>query len=114
MNCGATVAVVGFGSSRGAPRLARSFGNLTGPVRTPLWRIAPREPYSDGPDRLPLPASTPPRPRAAVMDLSLQLSANPAAALPILFGAGMLTSLTPCVYPMIPITAAIGGGQSGV
>jgi cytochrome c-type biogenesis protein len=46
------------------------------------------------------------------MDISLQLSSNPAAALPILFGAGMLTSLTPCVYPMIPITAAIVGGQS--
>jgi cytochrome c-type biogenesis protein len=29
-----------------------------------------------------------------------------------LFGAGVLTSLTPCVYPMIPITAAIVGGQS--
>src|SRR5947209_14017550 len=25
----------------------------------------------------------------------------------------MLTSLTPCIYPMIPITAAIVGGQSG-
>jgi thiol:disulfide interchange protein DsbD len=46
------------------------------------------------------------------MDLAAQLSANPAAALPVLFGAGVLTSLTPCVYPMIPITAAIVGGQS--
>jgi len=46
------------------------------------------------------------------MDLATQLSANPAAALPVLFGAGVLTSLTPCVYPMIPITAAIVGGQS--
>jgi len=28
---------------------------------------------------------------------------------------GVLTSLTPCIYPMIPITAAIvGGGQAGV
>jgi len=40
------------------------------------------------------------------------LSANPAAALPVLFLAGVLTSLTPCIYPMIPITAAIVGGQS--
>ena len=46
------------------------------------------------------------------MDLAAQLSANPAAALPALFGAGVLTSLTPCVYPMIPITAAIVGGQT--
>lgn len=40
------------------------------------------------------------------------LSANPLAALPALFLAGVLTSLTPCIYPMIPITAAIVGGQS--
>ncbi|HEY0780038.1 MAG TPA: cytochrome c biogenesis protein CcdA [Gemmatirosa sp.] len=46
------------------------------------------------------------------MDLAAQLSAHPAAALPVLFGAGVLTSLTPCVYPMIPITAAIVGGQT--
>lgn len=30
-------------------------------------------------------------------------------ALPILFLAGVLTSLTPCVYPLIPITVAIFG-----
>jgi len=47
-----------------------------------------------------------------VSDIASQLSGNPAAALPLLFGAGVLTSLTPCVYPMIPITAAIVGGQS--
>ena len=41
------------------------------------------------------------------------LSGNPALALPALFAGGVLTSLTPCVYPMIPITAAIVGGQSG-
>ena len=35
---------------------------------------------------------------------------QPWAALPVLFGAGVLTSLTPCIYPMIPITAAIIGG----
>ena len=28
----------------------------------------------------------------------------------MLFGAGVLTSLTPCVYPMIPITAGVLGG----
>lgn len=37
--------------------------------------------------------------------------ANPALAIPVLFGAGVLTSLNPCIYPMIPITAAIVGGQ---
>lgn len=46
------------------------------------------------------------------MDLAAQLSLHPVAALPALFGAGVLTSLTPCVYPMIPITAAIVGGQT--
>jgi thiol:disulfide interchange protein DsbD len=46
------------------------------------------------------------------VDLAAQLTAHPAAALPALFAAGVLTSLTPCVYPMIPITAAIVGGQT--
>src|SRR5256885_4252188 len=40
------------------------------------------------------------------------LSGNPALAIPLLFLAGVLTSLTPCIYPMIPITAAIVGGNS--
>lgn len=31
--------------------------------------------------------------------------------LPLMFAAGVLTSLTPCIYPMIPITAAIVGGS---
>lgn len=35
---------------------------------------------------------------------------RPLAALPVLFGAGLLTSLTPCIYPMIPITAGVLGG----
>lgn len=41
-----------------------------------------------------------------------QLSGSPATALPLLFLAGVLTSLTPCIYPMIPITAAIVGGET--
>jgi len=46
--------------------------------------------------------------------LSTQLSASPLTALPLVFIAGVLTSLTPCIYPMIPITAAIvGGGAVG-
>jgi len=41
-----------------------------------------------------------------------RLSSSPVTALPLLFAAGVLTSLTPCIYPMIPITAAIVGGRS--
>jgi thiol:disulfide interchange protein DsbD len=37
---------------------------------------------------------------------------NPLTALPALFLAGVLTSFTPCIYPMIPVTIAIVGGQS--
>jgi thiol:disulfide interchange protein DsbD len=44
--------------------------------------------------------------------ISSQLSNSPVLAVGILFIAGVLTSLTPCIYPMIPITAAIVGGQS--
>jgi thiol:disulfide interchange protein DsbD len=40
------------------------------------------------------------------------LSTRPALALPLIFVGGVLTSLTPCVFPMIPITAALVGGQS--
>jgi cytochrome c-type biogenesis protein len=32
------------------------------------------------------------------------------AALAAMFGAGLVTSLTPCVYPMIPIVAGVLGG----
>ncbi|HEY0970137.1 MAG TPA: cytochrome c biogenesis protein CcdA [Gemmatimonadales bacterium] len=42
--------------------------------------------------------------------ISEHLSSNPALAFPAVFVAGVLTSLTPCIYPMIPITAAIVGG----
>jgi len=45
-------------------------------------------------------------------EISSQLSSSPALATGLLFVAGVLTSLTPCIYPMIPITAAIVGGQS--
>jgi thiol:disulfide interchange protein DsbD len=40
------------------------------------------------------------------------LTVHPVAALGAVFIGGVLTSLTPCIYPMIPITAAIIGGQS--
>jgi cytochrome c-type biogenesis protein len=46
--------------------------------------------------------------------LAERFSGSPATALPLLFLAGVLTSFTPCIYPMIPITAAIvGGGAVG-
>lgn len=44
--------------------------------------------------------------------LSEALSASPLLALATLFGAGLLTSLTPCVYPMIPITASVIAGTA--
>ena len=44
--------------------------------------------------------------------ISSQLSSSPLTALPALFIAGVLTSLAPCIYPMIPITAAIVGGTA--
>ena len=45
-------------------------------------------------------------------DLASQLGTSPLTAIPLVFLAGVLTSLTPCIYPMIPITAAIVGGQT--
>jgi cytochrome c-type biogenesis protein len=61
-------------------------------------------------------SETPQTDRARVIfgmaDLAQLLSGNPVLALPALFVGGVLTSLTPCVYPMIPITAAIVGGQT--
>ncbi len=40
------------------------------------------------------------------------LSHHPLVALATLFGAGVVTSLTPCIYPMIPITVGILSGTS--
>ncbi len=40
------------------------------------------------------------------------LSGNPLLALGALFAGGVLTSLTPCVYPMIPITASVIAGTA--
>jgi len=46
---------------------------------------------------------------AALDGVGALLRERPMAALPALFVAGLATSLTPCVYPMIPITASILG-----
>jgi thiol:disulfide interchange protein DsbD len=45
--------------------------------------------------------------------LADSLQQQPLLALATLFGAGILTSLTPCIYPMIPITAGILGAAGG-
>lgn len=44
--------------------------------------------------------------------LAAALSESPLLALAFLFGAGVLTSFTPCVYPMIPITVGIISGTA--
>jgi cytochrome c-type biogenesis protein len=41
------------------------------------------------------------------------LQHDPLLAVVTLFGAGVLTSLTPCIYPMIPITAGVIAGTAG-
>jgi cytochrome c-type biogenesis protein len=46
--------------------------------------------------------------------LEMLLRNRPLAAVPLLFAAGVATSLTPCIYPMIPITAGILGGAGSV
>jgi cytochrome c-type biogenesis protein len=45
--------------------------------------------------------------------LGATLQQNPGLALATMFGAGLLTSLTPCIYPMIPITAGVIAGTAG-
>jgi thiol:disulfide interchange protein DsbD len=45
-------------------------------------------------------------------NLADQLSGQPVTAAVLVFLAGVLTSFTPCIYPMIPITAAIVGGHA--
>lgn len=44
--------------------------------------------------------------------LAGSLVEQPLRALALLFAAGVATSLTPCIYPMIPITAGILGGTA--
>lgn len=47
---------------------------------------------------------------AGLAPLETLLRERPLAAIPLLFAAGVATSLTPCIYPMIPITAGVLGG----
>jgi len=45
--------------------------------------------------------------------LQRQLQAGSVSAIFVVFAAGVLTSMTPCVYPMIPVTVTYIGGASG-
>ncbi len=45
--------------------------------------------------------------------LKEQLQAGSLTAVFVVFAAGVLTSFTPCVYPMIPVTVTFMGGASG-
>lgn len=45
--------------------------------------------------------------------IAAALEHRPLLAIATLFGAGLLTSLTPCIYPMIPITAGVIAGSAG-
>lgn len=49
-------------------------------------------------------------PSLLLLGFETTLRERPFAAVPLLFAAGVATSLTPCIYPMIPITAGILGG----
>jgi thiol:disulfide interchange protein DsbD len=49
-------------------------------------------------------------PLLLIAGLDTTLRTEPLLAVPLLFAAGLATSLTPCIYPMIPITAGILGG----
>ena len=42
--------------------------------------------------------------------LGAQLGAHPLVAVTMAFAGGVMTSLTPCLYPMIPVTVAVIGG----
>ena len=48
----------------------------------------------------------------ATPSVSDALQHNPALAIVLLFVAGLATSLTPCIYPMIPITVGVIGGTA--
>lgn len=48
----------------------------------------------------------------ASVNLGDALHHHPLAALALLFAGGVATSLTPCVFPMIPVTVGIIGGSA--
>lgn len=48
----------------------------------------------------------------ALAGLSESLQHHPIAAVGLLFAAGLVTSLSPCIWPMIPITIGLLGGTA--
>lgn len=48
----------------------------------------------------------------ALSGLSESLQHHPLAAVGLLFAAGLVTSLSPCIWPMIPITIGLLGGTA--
>jgi cytochrome c-type biogenesis protein len=54
----------------------------------------------------------PPPAAIAALGLTDALQHSPLVAIGVLFGAGVLTSLTPCIYPMIPITVGVISGTA--
>ena len=53
-----------------------------------------------------------PRAFFVLSGLTESLQHHPLAAIAALFGAGLVTSLSPCIYPMIPITVGLIGGTT--
>jgi thiol:disulfide interchange protein DsbD len=49
---------------------------------------------------------------ALTVPLTESLAQRPVVAIVTLFGAGVITSLNPCIYPMIPITAGLLAGDA--
>jgi cytochrome c-type biogenesis protein len=49
----------------------------------------------------------------ASLDVTSTLLMHPAAALLAVYAGGVVTSLTPCLYPMIPVTVSIVAGSRG-
>jgi len=45
-----------------------------------------------------------------LIPLDTLLADHPLRALGVVFGAGVVTSLTPCIYPMVPIVVGVLGG----
>ncbi|NJD11633.1 MAG: cytochrome C biogenesis protein [Gemmatimonadetes bacterium] len=82
----------------------------TAGVRAPGGRVAAGEARAHIARTLNLQVSLIPLLQAG---LGQALQDQPLAALAVLFGAGLVTSLTPCIYPMIPITVGVIGGSAG-
>jgi len=53
-------------------------------------------------------------PTGAGLDFQAAIAKSLPLALGVVFVGGILTSLTPCVYPLIPITVSIFGAREGV